>query len=166
MENKGINIETPVLEWDRRPYEPMVTHPKEFWPRQEMALLDIQPKTLWPSLTKNGLGDYDYYDLLLSCFCHYPNKSIVERLQAFAPGADEWIIPRCPSLRDVTKGGCVDLTMMTVRNMTQEHLKDVFEGFVNWPFRPGKGRLLQMLGSTSVHEEERDEEGGGNGKGW
>lgn len=160
-ERQAVGLEPPLLEWDRRQYEPLVTKPEEFWPRQEMALLDIKPKTLWPSLTKNALGDYDYYDMLLSCLCHYPNKSIVERLASFAPGADEWIIPRCPSLRDVEKGGVINLDMLTVRNMTTEMLREVFEAFMNWPFRPSKGRMLQMMGSTSVHEEDMEENGQG-----
>lgn len=165
-ERHAVRQDPPILEWDRREFEPLVVKPEEFHPRQEMALLDIQPRTIWPSLSKNDLGDYDYFEILLSCLCNNPGKSIVERLKSFAPGADEWILPRCPTLRNVEKGGMINLEMLTVRNMSEEMLREVFEQFMAWPFRPTKGRMLQMMGSTSVHEADGEENSSGGLQNW
>ncbi len=152
-DTKSIAQEPPVLQWDRRAFEPLITKNEEFWPRQPMALLDIMPKTIWPALQKNSLNDYDYYELLLSALFHLPTHSITSRLQALAPGADEWIIPRCPSFRDVESGGFADLEMLKIRNLNEKMLKECFESFMDWPFRPSKGRLLQAMGSQDVHDE-------------
>lgn len=81
------------------------------------------------------------------------SESVVKRLQSVAPGADEWIIPRCPSLMDPTKGGYLDLEFMTTRSLNLTQLREIIEEFMKWPFRPSKGRLLQSAGSADLHEE-------------
>ncbi|KFY92647.1 hypothetical protein V500_04097, partial [Pseudogymnoascus sp. VKM F-4518 (FW-2643)] len=135
-ERRGYRAEPALLAWDRRLMEPLIVKPDEFAPAQPMALLDFQPRSIWPSLRAEGLGCYDYFEFMLAALFVMPKQSVVAGLRALAPGAEEWILPRCPSLRGVEGGGVVDLEMLTVRSLTEEMLREMFEAFMAWPFRP------------------------------
>lgn len=163
-ERRGFRAEPALLVWDRRAMEPLIVKPTEFAPAQPMALLDFQPRSIWPSLRAEGLGCYDYFEFMLAALFIMPKQSVVAGLRALAPGAEEWILPRCPALRDVGRGGVVDLEMLTVRSLTEEMLREMFEEFMRWPFRPSKAEMVARGGSQDLHgdvEGEMDKHGGG-----
>ncbi|OBT63342.1 hypothetical protein VE03_07243 [Pseudogymnoascus sp. 23342-1-I1] len=163
-ERRGFRAEPALLAWDRRAMEPLIVKPTEFLPAQPMALLDFQPRSIWPSLRAEGLGCYDYFEFMIASLFIMPKQSVVSALRALAPGAEEWILPRCPALRDVGKGGVVDLEMLTVRSLTEEMLREMFEEFMRWPFRPSKAEMVARGGSQDLHgdaEGEMDKHGGG-----
>ncbi|OBT93503.1 hypothetical protein VE01_08674 [Pseudogymnoascus verrucosus] len=163
-ERRGFLAEPALLVWDRRAMEPLIVKPSEFAPAQPMALLDFQPRSIWPSLRAEGLGCYDYFEFMLAALFIMPKQSVVAGLRALAPGAEEWILPRCPALRDVGKGGVVDLEMLTVRSLTEGMLREMFEEFMRWPFRPSKAEMVARGGSQDLHgdgEGEMDKHGGG-----
>ncbi|KFX87943.1 hypothetical protein O988_09215, partial [Pseudogymnoascus sp. VKM F-3808] len=162
-ERRGMRAEPALLVWDRRLMEPLIVKPSEFAPAQPMALLDFQPRSIWPSLREEGLGSYDYFEFMLASLFVMPKQSVVAGLRALAPGAEEWILPRCPALRDVEKGGCVDLEMLTVRSLTEGMLREMFEAFMAWPFRPSKAEMVARGGSQDLHgdtEGEMEKHGG------
>jgi transcription factor 1 len=143
---------TPVLQWDRRPQNPLVVNPRDFFPDQPMALLDMTPRTIWPSLVGDQGRDYDFFEFMAGEFFMYPVRSVVSGLQSLAPGAAEWIIPQCESLRDPKRGGVVDEKVLSVRSLNEEQLREVFEAFMEWPFRPTKGQMLQRMGNQMSEE--------------
>ncbi|ELR05867.1 hypothetical protein GMDG_07640 [Pseudogymnoascus destructans 20631-21] len=104
-ERRGHRAEPALLVWDRRAMEPLIVKRSEFAPAQPMALLDFQPRSIWPSLRAEGLGCYDYFEFMLAALFIMPKQSVVAGVRALAPGAEEWILPRCPALRDVGRGG-------------------------------------------------------------
>lgn len=163
-ERRGFLAQPALLTWDRRAMEPLIVKSSEFAPAQPMALLDFQPRSIWPSLRAEGLGCYDYFEFMLASLFVMPKQSVVAGLRALAPGADEWILPRCPALRDVGRGGVVDLEMLTVRSLTEGMLREMFEAFMEWPFRPSKAEMVARGGSQDLHgdaEGEMDKHGGG-----
>lgn len=146
--DKALDQNVPILYWDRRPYEPLQTHTAEFQPRTNLALLDFTPQSLWPVLRKDYPGSYDVLDYLLSNFFVLPTQSVTRGLESCAPGAVDWLVPKCPSLTDPARGGCLDLELLSVRCLTQEMLREIVEAWVIWPFRPDRLELLGKLGST------------------
>ncbi|KFY63712.1 hypothetical protein V496_03739 [Pseudogymnoascus sp. VKM F-4515 (FW-2607)] len=161
-ERRGYRAEPALLVWDRRAMEPLIVKSSEFLPAQPMALLDFQPRSIWPSLRAEGLGCYDYFEFMIASLFVMPKQSVVAGLRALAPGAEEWILPRCPALRDVGRGGVVDLEMLTVRSLTEEMLREMFEEFMRWPFRPSKAEMVARGGSQDLHgdaEGEMDKHG-------
>lgn len=136
-----------VLMWDRRPYEPLMVSKEEFFPQQEMALLDIMPKSVWPSLSGSNVSDYDYFECITSALYVVPSQSIVAGLKALAPGAADWIVPRCPSFTDIPRGGMIDLDFLSVRCLNQTMWQELFEAWMDWPFKPTKYEFMARLGT-------------------
>lgn len=159
-ERRMFRQDPPVLLWDRRYAEPLKVTPKEFYPQQEMCLLDFHPQPAWPILSAShgNLSNYDDFEFILGALFITPTQSVVSGLKSVAPGADEWILPRCPSMRDTTRGGTVDLNHLTVRSMSVEHFRELFEAWMDWPFKPSKAEMLMRHGSQNVSDEEEDDE--------
>jgi mitochondrial transcription factor 1 len=146
----------PLLVWDRRNFEPLRVRPEEFFPHKEMCLLDFHPRSLWPILRKDLRNNYDILEFILSSIFILPTQPIKRALSSLWPGAYEWIVAECPSLTDPSKGGTLDLDMMTVRCMTEDMLKEIVEAWVRWPFRPTRYELLSRMGSTAHNADELD----------
>lgn len=144
-----FNATPPSLLWDRRDYEPLKVQPEEFLPMREMCLLDIQPKTLWPILRENFPNNYDVLEYILSQLLIIPTQNIRRGLSALAPGAYEYLIAECPSLTDPTKGGSLDVELLTVRCLTEEMLKEIIEAWARWPFKPNRFEIMSKLGSAT-----------------
>lgn len=156
-ERRGMRTEPPLLMWDRRSMEPLIVNSSEFVPQQPMALLDFKPRSIWPVLRDDRLSNYDYFEFMLMGLFIMPTQSIVAGLRGLAPGADEWILPRCPSMKDTTNGGVADLGLLTVRSLNEQMLKEMFEAFMSWPFRPSKAEMMSRNGSQDVNAGEETE---------
>jgi transcription factor 1 len=146
---RTFEVNPPALMWDRRDYEPLKVSEHEFRPMREMCLLDIQPKTLWPILRENSPNNYDAFEYILSQLLIIPTQTIRRGFSALAPGAYDYLIAECPSLTDPTKGGSIDVDLMTVRCLTAEMLKEVIEAWARWPFKPSRYEIMSRLGSTT-----------------
>jgi len=150
LENVRMFENTPQsLMWDRRDYEPLEVNKLEFLPQREMCLLDIQPKSLWPILREDFPANYDVFEYILSQLLIIPTQTIRRGFSALAPGAYEHLIAECPSLRDPTKGGSIDVDLLTVRCLTAEMLKEIIEAWARWPFKPNRYEIMSKLGSTT-----------------
>lgn len=145
--------DVPVLAWDRRPYEPLVTSATEFYPEAPMALLDLQPKLPWPVLQSSKQVNHDTFEMILSGLFMVPTNSVVKGLKSLAPGADEWIVPRCPSLRDPIEGGCPHLDMLTIRMLSLKHLEDITKAWFAWPLAPSRFEMMRKYSSQAFDED-------------
>jgi transcription factor 1 len=152
-DRRAFRQNPPLLLWDQRDAEPLEVSEHDFLPKQEMCLLDFQPKSLWPILLENNLSNYDYFEFLMSSIFMFPTQTIAQALKSVAPGADEWIIPRCPSLMDTTNGGAVSANVLGVRSLNQQMLKEIINAWMEWPFKPTKGEMVVRSGVQSVHND-------------
>lgn len=148
-----LNNSKPVLLWDRRLAEPLKVSSNEFFPQTDMCLLDMHPKATWPLFQGDRAGDYDFFEFILTGFFTAPTQSVARGLKAIAPGALEWIEPRCPSFTDVANGGSIDAEHLLVRTMSETMFKEMFEAWMSWPFKPSKAQLSLSMGSQAVGEE-------------
>ncbi|KIN01116.1 hypothetical protein OIDMADRAFT_198320 [Oidiodendron maius Zn] len=146
----------PLLYWDRRRAEPLQARPDEFFPNCEMGLLDFQPQSIWPILRENFPANYDVFEYILSTLLMLPSQTIRQGLDALAPGASEWIIPKCPSIIDPEKGGSLHLDAMTVRCLSLDMYKEILEAWLKWPFRPSRYELLSKMGSDIYDPNDLD----------
>ncbi|CZT00897.1 uncharacterized protein RAG0_08782 [Rhynchosporium agropyri] len=144
-----ITFNTPksLLAWDRREMEPLRLDAKEFFPAKPMCLIDIQPKRLHPVLRKTN--NYDILEYILTVFYVRWVQSVNEGLANLLPGAHEWLVKECPSLRDPLKGGNPDLDEMTVRCLTDEMFVEMVEAWARWPFRPSQFEILSIMGGAT-----------------
>lgn len=143
--------EPPILYWDRREAEPLKVNPQDFFPKQELCLLDFHPTSLWPVLRNDFPAAYDVFEFILSTLFLIPTQSVKAGLTAVSPGAFEWLVAECPSLTDLSQGGNPDLDFMTVRCLTLEMFKEIIEAWMRWPFRPDRYELMKRSGSV-VHD--------------
>jgi transcription factor 1 len=148
-DRRAFRQDPPILLWDRREAEPLVVFEEDFFPQREMCLLDFQPKSIWPVFQGQNIANYDYFEFILSALLINPSQSVVRGLKALAPGADEWIIPRCPALTNTAKGGLTELDHLSIRTLNQEMLLEIMEAWMNWPFRPSKSEMISKMGSRA-----------------
>lgn len=155
-DRRSLRQDPPLLLWDRRQAEPLMTRDADFFPEYEMCLLDFQPKSIWPIVGGKNIRNYDFFDFMISSLFHIPTQSLITGLKALAPGAAEWILPRCPSLTNPAKGGVANISELTVRSLTQEMMREIMEGWMDWPFRPTKAAMMARMDSNV---DDRDIEG-------
>lgn len=141
----------PLLLWDRREVEPLKLRADEFYPKKEMCLLDIHPRSIWPMLRENFPNNYDILEYVLGSFFTISSQSVKHGLMGLVPGAYEWISTECKTLRDPNKGGNPDLDKLSVRMLTDEMLQDILEAWIRWPWKPSRYEMLSRMGS-SVHD--------------
>jgi mitochondrial transcription factor 1 len=146
-DRRAFRQDPPILLWDRREAEPLAVFEEDFFPQHEMCLLDFHPKSIWPVFQGEKIANYDYVEFILSALFINPTHSIIRGLKALAPGADEWIIPRCPSLTNTAKGGLTDLNLLSIRTLNQDMLREIMEAWMDWPFRPTKGEMISKMGN-------------------
>lgn len=126
-------LRSPVerLQWDLRPYEPMVMDSKEAWPPSRLSLVDMTPRPL-PSNMDSDWFEWvqDFMYGLLSS----PTQSVLQSLENCQPGASA-LVDKAPSLRDVKRGGRLNLKHMRARMLTVEMVEELCRAYKRWPFR-------------------------------
>ncbi|KAL2071976.1 hypothetical protein VTL71DRAFT_11319 [Oculimacula yallundae] len=145
----AFNRDKPLLTWDRRDYEPIRLYPEEFYPAHPMALIDVQPKPLHPILRKNFPQNYDIIEYFLTTFLVKSAQSVTDAFNHLVPGAHDYLVENCPTLKDPRKGGNPNLNEMSVRTLTDEMLLEMVEAWTRWPFRPSKYEILSRMGSSN-----------------
>ncbi|KAI1097561.1 S-adenosyl-L-methionine-dependent methyltransferase [Jackrogersella minutella] len=132
----------PLLNWDRRPYEPLTVLPEEFFPNIDCSLLDIQPKAVSPLLRQTGPNSNrarDTFELLMSALMRQSTLPVGQLLDSLMPGASDYILPRWKSSRDADQGGVVvdtPYTTLTPRMLNAKQWMELLELWMEWPFRP------------------------------
>lgn len=137
----------PVLNWDRRPYEPLPVTGTDFFPNVSCSLLDIQPKTPDSNFRAVGPGSNkagDIFDLMLGSFLGQRRKPIVELMDSMWPGTRDSILPLCTSLRDPARGGVParGSSSIAARVLNQVQLMEILREFMRWPFRPSYQEMV------------------------
>ena len=152
-DRKAFRQKTPILAWDRRSAEPFLVRDHEFYPNTTMTLLDLQPKV--PNLLSTlSLNQMFYFNALVAFLMANVSHSLPSGLEGMAPGAADAVLPKVPSARDPRKGGRRDLTLLWVKIVTLEMLRELAVAWDNWPFRPSAADLSRRLRS-GLPEEER-----------
>ncbi|KAI4720580.1 S-adenosyl-L-methionine-dependent methyltransferase [Aureobasidium sp. EXF-10727] len=131
----------PMMEWDRRPYEPMTVADEEFYPRFPMRLLDLKPRpeTLADDLMSAGEANHVRRGLLKTLFTH-PSAPLIESIERLGPGARELM---GPEFTDPLLGGRMDPSLLLTKDITREQLTALTKAYIEWPFRPLGSEALE-----------------------
>ncbi|KAI9666548.1 MAG: hypothetical protein M1821_004484 [Bathelium mastoideum] len=134
--------EASLLQWDRRQFEPLRAEEDEFYPSNDLCLLDFQPGS---PLIFSGDDDSENAKLATWLLTHLFLKSsrpIPMALESCAPGAADALLPQAPSITDPRKGGRLDPSELRVRLLTLEMIEELVRAWIDWPFRPSLGELI------------------------
>ncbi|KAH9879955.1 hypothetical protein J1614_001979 [Plenodomus biglobosus] len=154
--DERISMRTPPhprIQWDRRPFEPLVMRPDEVWPQNRLSLVSADPI---PKPTKKDIPDYSewVHDFVFSLF-NTTNDPINVALDKMQHGLSD-IIKYCPSLKDPKKGGRLMMSQLRIRMLTVEMIDELVTAYKNWPFKaPGSDhskyfRLRSSLGQYAA----------------
>ncbi|KAL1899299.1 hypothetical protein Cpir12675_001492 [Ceratocystis pirilliformis] len=137
----------PVLLWDRREYEPLITKPHDVFPDVPMTLLDIQPKSMHPLLRDNVNQACLVFDVLTMAMMNSSGE-MGKLLDKMWPGAADGCLPNMPEAANLKRYGIpievkgTAITTMTGRRMNQEQYYEMLEAWQKWPFRPTYAQLI------------------------
>jgi transcription factor 1 len=135
-DDRAFHRDHPLLNWDRRPYEPLPASSNDFLSSHPFALIDFQPRHI-PAGHPHFLTE-----TLLSHLYTQPSAPIAKVLDTIAPSASDWVVPRVPELSDPSKGGRRNLEEMRVRMLTPEMVSKIVRVWKEWPFAPSEAELL------------------------
>jgi transcription factor 1 len=128
----------PRIQWDGRPYEPIMSHEDETWPQTRVGLVLSTP------LPRPQGEDDEWHEWIMD-FVHGlytdPAKSVPDALDTMQHSLST-IVKDCPSLMDPDKGGRMQLKHLRVRMLTKEMINDLVKAYRNWPFKaPGSDHV-------------------------
>ncbi|KAI1812495.1 S-adenosyl-L-methionine-dependent methyltransferase [Poronia punctata] len=139
----AIRQDPPVLQWDRRQYEPMEVRAEEFFPNIQGTLLDIQAKPPHPLLRRGVPGANeasDMFDVILSTLTSFRATPVRELLDSVWPGAADYIISRWTSVNEAprARGGFPNFLPVepSARSLNERQYEELLELWMDWPFRP------------------------------
>ncbi|KAI9799152.1 MAG: hypothetical protein M1833_004192 [Piccolia ochrophora] len=155
-DRRAFSEDPPLLLWDRRPFEPLLVKEDEFFPRQPLALLDVEPKALSASL--QARESYEVCEYIISHLFTQPAKPLVRVLDSLAAGASEALIPQVPALRDPLRGGRRNIKHLRVRMLTVEMLEGLVHAWEEWLFKPS--RMEVLAGMTGAADDDGQERSG------
>ena len=148
----------PILSWDRRTIEPLVTKPSEFYPNVACSLLDIQPKAPHPLLREMGpqsaTRSGDVFEILLPAILQNSALGVSKGLENIYPGAADGIVPNCPSLHSPVSGW----GEQSPRTLSESQLLEVLDAWMKWPFAP---QYRELVGRGAEESEETMEDDAG-----
>lgn len=149
----------PLLQWDRRAYEPMTVEAEEFFPNVHCSLLDVQPRAPHPLLRQTGPASNraaDMFDVILGSLVQLAaSQPLGSGLDALWPGASDYILPRWTSGHDLSRGGFpVHLRYAdpVPRLLDARQWEELLELWMEWPFRP---EFHELLGRTQDETTEK-----------
>ena len=126
-----ISMKLGLLQWDRRPYEPLVMQENEVWPAKRVCLIDSEPYALPPGKSAKW---FDWVlDFVVALFQN-STASVKRALDGVQPGASA-LVDEVPSLRDPKKGGRWHMEHLKAHMLTNEMLSDLTQAYHDWPFK-------------------------------
>ncbi|KAI0194276.1 hypothetical protein EV127DRAFT_421842 [Xylaria flabelliformis] len=152
----------PLLQWDRRNYEPMTVQAEEFFPNVHCSLLDIQPRALHPLMRQTGPGSNraaDMFDIILGSLSHQTTQPLGPALDSLWPGAADYILPRWTSVQDLSRGGFAQnlrYAEPVLRLLDARQFEQLLELWMEWPFRP---EFHELAGRTQDEQTEKFDDG-------
>jgi mitochondrial transcription factor 1 len=144
-DRRGFEQNPSLLQWDRRPAEPLVVTDDEFYPPKKMALLDLTPNPT--GLQK--LDDFDKrtcFQYLSSNLWRRPAQSILRDLPTVVQGDLDEFCELVPDLRNLLKGGHPNLDDLRVRTISPELLVQLTLALETWPFRLPTHEMIMNSG--------------------
>ncbi|KAI9147551.1 Mitochondrial transcription factor 1 [Paramyrothecium foliicola] len=149
----------PVLHWDRRPYEPLVTRPAEFYPNAPTSLLDIQPKQMHPLFLQHGPGTSRSGDMATVLLRSWYQQTLlpVRRAMDSLWGGFGDLAGSCGSVTDPARGGSpmTGSAALAVRAVNERQWTELVGAWMDWPFRP---TYVQLLGRVMEESADGDED--------
>ncbi|KAH9862231.1 hypothetical protein IAQ61_010434 [Plenodomus lingam] len=136
--DERISMRTPPhprIQWDQRPFEPLVMQDDEVWPQNRLSLVSMEPI---PQPFKEDIPDYTEWlnDFIFGLF-NAPNDAVDHALDKMQHGLSV-VIKDCPSLKDPEKGGRLKMNQLRVRMLTVEMIEELVSAYRKWPFKaPG-----------------------------
>ena len=153
-DRRGFEQNPSLLQWDRRPAEPLVVTDDEFYPPKKMALLDLTPNP-------GGLQKLDDFDkrtcfrYLCSALWRRPAQSVLNDLPTVVQGGLDEFCERVPDLRNLLKGGNPNLDDLRVRTMSPELLVQLVLALETWPFRLPTHEMIMNEGGRNVSQHKK-----------
>lgn len=160
-ERLSLKSPVPRLEWDSRPYEPLVMQKNEVWPQKRAFLIDSEPYAV-PAGQDPGWYFW-VFDFMVGLFQN-TNASVIKALDTLQPGAAS-LVDNVPSLRDPKRGGRWNLNHLKVSMLTNEMISDLCQAYHDWLFKNSNAthtRYFQW--KLSVKARARGQRNGGTGK--
>ncbi|KAI2622044.1 S-adenosyl-L-methionine-dependent methyltransferase [Xylaria nigripes] len=157
---QSIRQNPPLLQWDRRLYEPMTTQVDEFYPNIPSALLDIQPKAPHPLLRQRGPQSNragEVLELMLRSLMLQSTTPITVSLDSLSPGAADYILSRWKNFQEKEGSDFFDVRHAepVPRLMNGRHWEEIIELWMEWPFRP---EFTELVGRTPEEMEDKSED--------
>ncbi len=152
---------SPLLSWDQRAYEPLQADPSDFYPKQDVALIDMMPRSVdlaVPDLADSAESSKACAQLLTSLLST-KKRSLPEVLERLAVNAGKDLIPMVPAITDARRGGRLNPQNLKARMLTTEMLEGLVKAWFEWPFRPQSWELSLASGEAEHVEEARESEG-------
>lgn len=148
----GYFASPPLLNIDRRPYEPLQSSQADFHPpKQSLALLDFTP--IERDLAVPDLADRkevtELGESLIKYLFNFKGQSLASTLDRLAANAAQDLIPMVPALSDPRKGGRLDPKRLKVKQLTEEMLEGLIKAWFEWPFRPPTWELVAHLAQAT-----------------
>lgn len=155
-DHRGFHMDPPLLQWDRRPFEPLIARLDEFTYKGEVTLLDFQAlhcADLAPEARPSSTDENMYFEWIAATTMGHSRGHVggLKVLGGLAPGAYDAIIKGAPLIRDPTRGGRRDLDTLRSRTLTCDMLSQMAKAFYRWPFKPP---LMEVL--NEVDDEQLD----------
>lgn len=147
-EDRGLLLDPPTLQYDRRQSEPMVCKEDEFWPNYPMCLLDMTPRkeNLASDITSAHEATAVMRDLAKSLWTR-ARDPIPHSLERTAPMAGHDLIRDTPIITDPLRGGRTNAMDITNRSLTSDMFRQLVVSYLEWPFRPS---TVELAASASL----------------
>lgn len=124
----------PRLQWDRRPFLPLVMSSDEVWPPNQLLLISAEPI---PHPSAQDSDGFEWVQDFLFGLYSQPTMSIEHALDKMQHGLSS-IIKDCPTIKDPKKGGRLLMHHFRVRMLTIEMIEELVSAYKEWPFKsPG-----------------------------
>jgi transcription factor 1 len=118
------------LQWDARPFDPLMSQEDEAWPPTRLGLVLATP-------IPRPEGDDKFYEWVAD-FVHglYTDtgKDLAAALETMHHGLSD-IIKDCPTLRNPDLGGRMQMKHFRVRMLTMPQVCDMVRAYTEWPFK-------------------------------
>ena len=142
-----------ALDWNQRPFEPLLVQPQEFGPANALSLVDIKPSPHFRERLKTD-EECEIFDYVVGRLWQPRMKDDVHSaLSALLQAGVEEFVQTCPSLKDPVQGGWYNLAELRLRSLPAQLYLDIALAWAKWPFRPPLQQLLLTSGANSRFQE-------------
>ena len=139
-----------LLTWDHRHAEPLLCNSTDFHPMKSMALIDFQLRDDAIRLSPTA---YSYLNAMIWFISYKPSETVRSMLERMHFGAADALLPKCPSLRDPSKGGRRDPGLVTCRSLSREMLVELTDAWQDWVFAPDPTIIMATGMSEGLERE-------------